>query len=1326
MKLLLRPNRAGAIAFAAAAVACAVSGAPAARAQTNALGSVVGEVRDQQSLAVPGASVKLADVATGGTRATITNEAGRYVIIDTPPGIYNITVSKPGFTSAELKLQKVDIGLTLTVDVTIQVGSFQTVIEVAANPGAALQSTTATIGTTINFSSLLSLPNLGRDASTLVELQPAVAPNGSMAGAVRDQSTFQLDGVNNTSDIDGTMNLYTVSYASNGGPTGVMPTPVESIEEFKVATAAQTADFNSSAGGQVMMVTRRGGNQWHGALYEFYFGTNVGAANKWQNNHIPSPLLGLPYTPLPSSHYNRYGASAGGPLLKELWGGKTYIFANFEAFRFAAATTYERATPSALLRLGVIQLPDATGRYQAYNLNPSPVVYNGVTYQPAVCSNGQFCDPRRLGLNPLIAKIWNQYMPLPNDPTFGDGVNTQGYLAPVSIPQKSAMLVTRLDHDFGSKWRFMAAYRYYGYTQLTTSQVDIGGALPGDRLGVPAAQTPKPQKPDSITAALTTTIRPTLTNDFRANYLRNWWQWASAGAAPQLPGLGGALEMGGESPTLSLVPYNVNTAGARQRFWDGQAQFYRDDLTLLHGNHLLQFGGLYQRNFDYFARNDNGSTAMTSPVYQIAGNSGSLPAAYIPATVPSTQYSTWTSLYNEVLGIVTQPSVIYTRDGAQLSLLPQGTPVFAQSVIPTYNLYFSDTWAAARTLTFTYGLGYALEMPPYERNGKQVSLVDSTGHLIEGQQYLDQRLQAALNGQAYDPQIGFATVRNIAGGRKYPYDPFYGEWSPRVSVAWSPSFTGGLAGSIVGDGATVIRGGYSRIYGRMNGVDLVLAPVIGTGMIQTVSCIGVTIQGACPGSSGADPVNGFRIGADGNTVPLPSASPTIPQPYLPAQIQNGVLNPSAGDVTLLDPKFRPSRSDQFIFTIQRALSSQLMFEAGYVGRIIRNEYMPVDLDFIDTRLTLNGQSLAAAWANLYNAVSSGAPVTAQPFFEAALGGSASAFCTGSPSCTAAVASKQRSAVAAGQVYTLFRNLESQSSWVPGRTLINSPLGSQATSVFLDMSSGWANYNALFISFGSRDFHGLTARSNFTWSKSLGTGTTAQSSSSVSIVDPFNFKAMYGVVNWDAKFVYNLTILYQTPFLKSHRSLGRLLGGWSIAPLFTAQSGVPLEVSVGSSGSVDCQTFGELNCSSGVTLENAAAAAPYTGGASAHYGVTPSSGPGANGNPAVVAGATGMNMFANPAAIYAEFRRPVLGQDVNQSGGGPIRGFPTWNLDLSVHKDFSVGERFGAMLMFQFTNVLNHFQPANPNLNIDVPQMWGVVTTQANNPRSMEFGLRIHF
>ena len=100
---------------------------------------------------------------------------------------------------------------------------------------------------------------------------------------------------------------------------------------------------------------------------------------------------------------------------------------------------------------------------------------NGTTYQPAVCPAGA-CDPRGLGLNQQVAKVWNT-IPIPNDPQFGDNYNTQGYLTNVSIPQTSDNYTTRIDHDFGDKWHLLTSYRYFKLNQNTTNQTDIGGLL---------------------------------------------------------------------------------------------------------------------------------------------------------------------------------------------------------------------------------------------------------------------------------------------------------------------------------------------------------------------------------------------------------------------------------------------------------------------------------------------------------------------------------------------------------------------------------------------------------------------------------------------------------------------------------------------------------------------------------------------------------------------------------------------------------------------------------------------------------------------------------
>src|SRR6202008_2975853 len=103
-----------------------------------------------------------------------------------------------------------------------------------------------------------------------------------------------------------------------------------------------------------------------------------------------------------------------------------------------------------------------------------------------------------------------------------------------------------------------------------------------------------------------------------------------------------------------------------------------------------------------------------------------------------------------VYGIVSASQIAFTRSGPTLTLNPPLTPAFDQSTIPYYNVYFSDTWHMKPSFTLTYGLGWTLEMPPTEANGKQTVLVDSSGQQLDVQSYLKQREAAALQGQVYN------------------------------------------------------------------------------------------------------------------------------------------------------------------------------------------------------------------------------------------------------------------------------------------------------------------------------------------------------------------------------------------------------------------------------------------------------------------------------------------------------------------------------------------------------------------------------------------------
>src|SRR5690242_716413 len=164
-------------------------GALPAWSQATSTGTVSGQVADQQNAVIGGAGVQLTDNSTSATQRTTTNDAGRFIFVNVSPGTYTLTVTKPGFNTFKAVQQKVDVGSALTINAVLEVGAVTSIVEVTTAPGAELQLTNATVGTTLTGQSLVYLPNLSREASSLAIFQPGVSPEGSVAGAIYDQNT---------------------------------------------------------------------------------------------------------------------------------------------------------------------------------------------------------------------------------------------------------------------------------------------------------------------------------------------------------------------------------------------------------------------------------------------------------------------------------------------------------------------------------------------------------------------------------------------------------------------------------------------------------------------------------------------------------------------------------------------------------------------------------------------------------------------------------------------------------------------------------------------------------------------------------------------------------------------------------------------------------------------------------------------------------------------------------------------------------------------------------------------------------------------------------
>jgi len=1282
--------------------------------------SVTGRVTDATGAVVTGASVTLTDVSTNISTTAKTNTSGLYLFNEVNPGTYDITVVNAGFRKAVVRRQEVLTATAMTVDFALEVGGTTEVVEVTAEAGAELQTLNATMGQTISSQGMLELPSINRDVSSLLFLQPMTAPtfaaegnitSGQVAGNMSDQNTYYLDGGNATSDFDGDNGTYV------GSRSAVVPTPMESVEEFRVNTNNMTADFGFSGGGQMLLTTKRGTNQFHGSLYD-YFQSDVLSSNDWYNNFHDIAK--------PKSHYNRFGGAFGGPVGPEFLGGKTYFFMNYEGERYPRNGPFEKDVPSATLREGILQFRDANGVIQQYNLATST----------ACGPNGnQQCDPRGIGLNPTVNALWSKFEPPCNDLNAGDHLNTCGFISNLSYPLSTNFGVVRIDHEFGAKWRWFSSYRYFREINPTTNQVDIGGLLPGDTLGQAASASAFPVSPRYFVTGLTGTITPNLTNELSLSYTRNQWQYLRAGATPQLPGLDGALAVGGES-TNALIPVNVDTQNARNRLWDGHDYGLRDSLSWLKGTHLFQFGGEYMHDWWKFDRYDNVVGGLTQLVEEVTSTGVNIDQNYLPQPctaavtgncLPSDQVSNWKPLYAQVLGIVDSTSIVVSRTGANLQANPLGSPVKSVLTDPSYSLFFNDSWKIKPNLTLSYGLNWTAQMPPVDINGAQDILTTTSGQPITANSYFANTERLAALGQVYNPVLGFTPVGDLgAGQNKYPFHPFYGGFGPRVALAWNPEVKGGFLEKLLGNKATVVRVGFGRFYSRSLAAGLVSTSVLGDGFLQPVGCQNPNSSGQCTGTGIVNPTNAFRIGVDGTNAPVGNISPTLVPPVTP-----GYSAPYSTLVESLDQAWKPAGSNSVDFSIQRQLKGNVILEVGYVGVWANNLYQGMDFGSVPYMMKLNGQTFAQAYGNLYSALSTGKTPAAQPFLEQALAGSA--YCKGFSSCTQAVATNESGNILTQSVTSLWSDLDT--NWTAFGPALTST--TQCFYCYAYTSNGYSNYNAMVVTAQKRYSNGLTLNGNFTWSHALGIISTNQSYTLDNAGNPFNLGQDYGPQYFDRRYVVNVIASYQLPFGKGHKLgqsaiMSRIVGGWTLSPIFSWGTGLPINFATGSYQESGQAWDGDLSASA-IPIGNVASSAL---GSSQHYGITSNGTVGVNGD--VLNGGSGVNMFANPAQVFSEFRPYILGVDGRTGGAGTVTGQSRYNLDLGLTKDTQFTERVGAQIFVQAFNALNHMKWNDPSMNLLDPADFGVLSGQygaltlggsgasANYTRIIQLGLRLHF
>lgn len=1271
---------------------------PTAMGQSATSGAVVGTITDPTGAIVPKADVSLVNVATNATQNTTSNDAGGFTFPNVAPGNYTLTVKFTGFRTATVANVAVEVNRSATVPVKLEVGGDKEIVEVTATAAAQLQTTDSQIGNTVSVDSILRLPTIGRNATELMNLQPATAAVGNnimmrTSGAIDDQNTVSVDG------IDITQNIVAAGVS--------VPTPADSIEEFRGGVTNPNANFSRSSGANITLIGRHGSNAIHGALYEYLQNSDLNS-NTWDNN-----LIGVPKAII---HDNRFGARLGGPIKKN----KTFLFGNWEERRFQAASQVTRTVPTQSLRNGILQFRDLNGNVQAFNLKTA-----------AVCGAGgnQACDPRGLGVSPSVAAQWAKE-PLPNLGSGGDGLNTQSFFGVVPTPIRDDYGVARLDHNFSDKLQFNGSYTYYRHITTSSAQVSI---VDGDLQSVR-----NPPNRGSVTAAsLTYQVKPNLLNTFRWGYVHDTDDTGAlapskAAGILNIPGTQTsagniALLIGSGVSSFMDSPIDMDTQRARhQADYAGYWQ-YVDDMSWVHGKHTANFGVQFYKIPYTHVRADKVVGSLSSLAAQIDGDTNFLfvTGANQPQTcsasitsncIRSTDLKNWDRYYASTLGLVNNIGILTARD-ANLKPLPFGTDLRNQTNQYATYMYAQDSWRITPSLTLTYGLAYGWQTAPTENSNLQTLQINAaSGAFISGPEYMAAKQAAALQGQIYNPLLGYEPV---GSAHHSVINVDWGDVAPRASIAWNPSATSGFLGSVLGEKKTVIRGGFAIVYDRTNTVQTVLIPMLGVGFAQTI-----TVQGPqcnATGAGGAGCVAGssnvglsaFRLGTDG-TLPLPTV-PAVSIPVIPPVGQfSETLSFQA------DPNSKVGRSYNIDLSIQRELPGNMIMELGFIGRQGRRLPQAVSLGnapymMVDQK---SGQTFAQAFDATAASLRNGTPVAAQPWFENQLPGLSS-----SGSSTAALVSAAKALFTTGDVANLFFTMDNF------RTKLNLPTfnNTQVLDLFMRTYVAQSNYNAGFLSVNKRMGHGLSVTANYTYAKALDDNILNQNQAFF-FSNSYHPGVDYGPSRYDARHTFNALYYYELPAGKGHKLSGgkvidQVIGGWYASGIFTAHTGTPDTVTQGTN------SFGADYA--GFAQSTIAIPTGSVSGSSTNSFDAACKAEGAN---AINRGGSGMNVFADPCAAFNSFRYVNISTDTRSGKANPFYGLPFWNYDMSFGKGTKFGPegRYNVLFTGDFLNIFNHHTYTDPSFSLQNPNAFGVITStvtpanRTNSARWIQFGLRFEF